>query len=426
MPNIVSSLFGHTPIEIQQAQQAQIDASADRYASQQPFQRAAGQMFRAGAGLAQPVAGMLGMTNPQMEEARAAQDIMSQVDATSAEGLARGAMIANRMGQPRLAFQLAQAAQQQRASEAKAGLDRAKTLAELKKAESEASSFSKINPKDYTPESIGQYMKSKNPADLVAVNPDGKMSQKYLQLKEAYGDNPEVIRGKLQEWVNAEISGAGNRGTKVEVVLGKGDTKYSEKRLEGEAARISELSKAAESAFKTNLAIDRFIEASKKGTEGGAQPVISAAQNFLASFGYSPESLQDVRQMEQAVGDILGTKMQELGARGLTDKDMQILRDALPRVSTDRASRENIARIIKKASEFTLNEYHTAREEEGRIYPELATRIPDPAWYKSYKTARNTWSAQSPADVKVLYKSGRITKDEATAMLDDMAKAGKF
>lgn len=117
MPNIVSSLFGHTPIEIQQAQQAQIDASADHYASQQPFQRAAGQMFRAGAGLAQPVAGMLGMTNPQMEEARAAQDIMSQVDATSAEGLARGAMIANRMGQPRLAFQLAQAAQQRKAQE---------------------------------------------------------------------------------------------------------------------------------------------------------------------------------------------------------------------------------------------------------------------------------------------------------------------
>lgn len=117
MPNIVSSLFGHTPIEIQQAQQAQIDASADRYASQQPFQRAAGQMFRAGAGLAQPVAGMLGMANPQMEEARAAQDIMSQVDATSAEGLARGAMIANRMGQPRLAFQLAQAAQQRKAQE---------------------------------------------------------------------------------------------------------------------------------------------------------------------------------------------------------------------------------------------------------------------------------------------------------------------
>lgn len=117
MPNIVSSLFGHTPIEIQQAQQAQIDASADHYAAQQPFQRAAGQMFRAGAGLAQPVAGMLGMTNPQMEEARAAQDIMSQVDATSAEGLARGAMIANRMGQPRLAFQLAQAAQQRKAQE---------------------------------------------------------------------------------------------------------------------------------------------------------------------------------------------------------------------------------------------------------------------------------------------------------------------
>lgn len=117
MTNIVSSLFGPSPIEVMQQQQARIDTAADRYATQQPFQRAAGQMFRGGAGLARPIAGMLGLEDPQADEARVSQAIMSQVDVTTSDGLAQGASMANRMGQPRLAFLLAQAAQKRKTEE---------------------------------------------------------------------------------------------------------------------------------------------------------------------------------------------------------------------------------------------------------------------------------------------------------------------
>lgn len=78
--------------------------------------------------------------------------------------------------------------------------------------------------------------------------------------------------------------------------------------------------------------------------------------------------------------------MAELGARGLTDKDMEVLRQSLPRVDTDKGSRDNVVAILKKANDAVLNEYENARSEEARVYPDLATRITNPGWYKAYKS----------------------------------------
>ena len=166
------------------------------------------------------------------------------------------------------------------------------------------------------------------------------------------------------------------------------DDKYLNKRREQQADQFMALEKGAESAYKRIQTLDRFLEASKKGTAGGAQPVITATQNFLSSFGYSPESLKNVAVMEQAIGDILGTKMQELGARGLTDKDMEILRQALPRVSIAPEAREAVVAILKKSDEFTLNEYSNARAEEARLYPDFAKKTPTQGWLRQYQSKK--------------------------------------
>lgn len=170
--------------------------------------------------------------------------------------------------------------------------------------------------------------------------------------------------------------------------LGRDDDEYLKARRKAQADGFRELERSAESAYKQIQTLDRFLAASEKGTAGGAQPIISGVQNFLSSFGYSPESLKDVRVMEQAIGDILGNKMAELGARGLTDKDMEILRQALPRVAIDRGSRSAVANILKKSAEFTLGEYDAARAEEERIYPEFAKKTPMQGWFKAYKGSK--------------------------------------
>lgn len=214
--NIVAGLFGPQPWQIEQAQQQAFDTTADRYAQMTPFQQASGMLFRGGGGLARGGAQMAGMQSTQMAQAQKTQAILSQIDTTTAEGLAKGAMLANQAGDPRLAFTLTQAAQQKKASEADISFKNARAMAELKKAQREASPIAKINPKDYTQDSLRKYMQSGNVADLKATSTEGKMSQKFLQLKEAYGDDTATINAKMREWIKADIKGASSRG-KVEV-----------------------------------------------------------------------------------------------------------------------------------------------------------------------------------------------------------------
>ncbi len=172
------------------------------------------------------------------------------------------------------------------------------------------------------------------------------------------------------------------------VSINKGEDKYATERMKLQAQGINDLGKNASAAYKSSMAMDRFTKASEKGTEGGAQPVITAVKNLLTSFGYDDKQLAEVRIMEQAINDVLANKMATLGARGLTDSDMNILKASLPRVATDRNSRLEVARILKILNDFEIDEYIAELDEEKRINPELAKRIMEPRWLRFYKAEK--------------------------------------
>ena len=223
----------------------------------------------------------------------------------------------------------------------------------------------------YNPRTIQPGQVFNNPNDLMQIGPDGA-----------------TVVNRPLVGARQEIAAAGAaRNTNVTNVNTKPDNAYFTERRKDQANQFAELEKAAQSAVNQVAALDRFIKANETGTAGGAQPLVSSVQNFLSTFGYEPKSLQDVRVMEQVIGDILGNKMAELGARGLTDKDMQILREALPRVNIDRESRKNVAEIIRRASIATIDNYRAARDEEARIYPEFSRNNPVPLWFKNAPTA---------------------------------------
>lgn len=230
----------------------------------------------------------------------------------------------------------------------------------------------------YNPYQIESGQVFNDPNKMMNIGPDGQ---------------PVVNQPLVAAKKDIAKSGASNLN------VGTGSGKYADKRQEGRATAMAELEKSAENSYKQIIALDRFSEASKNGTEGGAQPIITAVQGFISSFGYTPESLKNVRVMEQAIGDILGSKMAELGARGLTDQDMKILREALPRVATDRESREIVAGILRKSHESTLAEYHNMRQEEARIHPDLSAQMPEQVWYKDYKARQEKGPSNSGGNV---------------------------
>jgi hypothetical protein len=223
--------------------------------------------------------------------------------------------------------------------------------------------------------------------------PDAPQPLRAPPTRQRY-DGTMVIQEELQPDGSWKKIGTGPRfrqgpDSVTNVNVGGSDNKYFQVRREQQAKAFDAAEKAARGAANTVNALDRFIAAAATGTAGGAQPIISGVENFLTTFGYESGSLQSVQQMQQAVGSILASKMAELGARGLTDKDMEILRESLPRVNTDPEARVAIANIIKKEALNTLREYHMVRQDERKAYPDFAKNNPSPSWYRPYEQQFN-------------------------------------
>jgi hypothetical protein len=189
---------------------------------------------------------------------------------------------------------------------------------------------------------------------------------------------------------------AQNRRQQINIVQ-NGDNEYLKQRGKDQADQFNTLQNAADSAWKQRSSLDQFIKASQGGYEGGAADLLSGVGNMMSSFGVNidPQGLTNTRLMQQAVGNILGSRMAELGARGLTDKDMLILREALPRVDTDRQSREAIAGILKKTHDATIRQYRDRLGWEQSRYPEA--QFYSPSWMGDWEKAQ----APAPTNIKV-------------------------
>ena len=108
MDNIVESLFGLTPFQVQQQQNAGLNQAADHYANQDPFQRATGGMFRAGGMLGGAGAQAMGMVNPAVEQAKLTEAMMAQGgDLSTSQGLMAKSQQFAAAGDQRTALKLA-------------------------------------------------------------------------------------------------------------------------------------------------------------------------------------------------------------------------------------------------------------------------------------------------------------------------------
>jgi hypothetical protein len=101
--NIVSGLFGIDPAALGQQQQTRMANQALQYASLSPGEQSQYSAFLGGGMLGQAAQGMLGLEDPQMKKAAMAQQLASQFDITSPEGLTGYAQALAQNGAPDLA-----------------------------------------------------------------------------------------------------------------------------------------------------------------------------------------------------------------------------------------------------------------------------------------------------------------------------------
>lgn len=172
----------------------------------------------------------------------------------------------------------------------------------------------------------------------------------------------------------------------------KGLSEYWKTTADAKAKQVAEMEKQAQVAVQNINAIDRFTIESKKGTAGGAQPILTGVQNFLSTFGYSSSELDSVAKMQTAVAGAKANYMKQLGARGLTDQDMKILAESLPRVETSRSAREAVAAVLRKAYQKDIDNWAKEAEKQYRNAPEEMKPLMElPAWYYDYKNGGGGW-----------------------------------
>lgn len=164
----------------------------------------------------------------------------------------------------------------------------------------------------------------------------------------------------------------------------KADSAYLTTRLKGEAESTEKLYSAADSAMKSNAALSRIAASNEDAYAGALAPVMAGAANLFASFGYDSKGLTNTTAIQQAASEMLANRMGELGARGLTDKDMQILRDNMPKVESSREARKMVVDVLRKANDGTITEAQNRRQQELKQYPELSSRTRQFSW-EGYK-----------------------------------------
>ena len=103
MTEIVQSMFGLTPMQIQQQRQQENNAAAADFARMNATQRGVMGLYQGGAG----VGGMLGLRDPQMEQAQANQQLMGQLDPNDPDSYLK---LAQQTQDPRLKLGLVQKA----------------------------------------------------------------------------------------------------------------------------------------------------------------------------------------------------------------------------------------------------------------------------------------------------------------------------
>jgi hypothetical protein len=124
--------------------------------------------------------------------------------------------------------------------------------------------------------------------------------------------------------------------------------------LQTQKANIEEYVLGAKSATK-HLAnaknLQRFLRTNHKTPQGALAGALTGVRNVMASFGVQSNTLTDAQTGQQALDAILASEMTERGARGLTDKDMDILRGAMPRMDSSSDARREVAEVLLRAAQ---------------------------------------------------------------------------
>ena len=405
--DIVSGLFGLSPYQVEQQQRQGINQQAAQFAQMPAVQRGVMGLYQGGAGLANLGAGMLGLENREVAQAKAREAALSGLDMSSPEAIMQRAQ---QIQDPRLKMQLQMLAQQKMAERQKAQqdamkmrLDEAKAARELALAENAARGEPEMK---YAPEiqkllMIREQLPEGDPRipaidaairKATYVKPEGATgsggASKPKGLSREAGLKWELENGFITQEMYYQAIGATPGGKAAAKEEQRMDA-YS-----GIKAKVDLTSNAVDTALKET----GFFTTGMTGKMLSAIPGTSAFElegtvnTILANLGFSElQAMRNASPTGGALGQVAVRELEMLQSTIASLRMGQSEGKQLQSLATIKKHLDNWKATIEKA-----NSQPQPKDKSGK------------------------WEASTPNEVKALYKSGTISREEAKAILKDM------
>ena len=327
--DIVGSLFGPNPAQIQQDYITQESNRANQYANLNPFQQANYGAMVAGQMGGRAISGLMGAEDPRLTQARQMEQVkqwiaQSGVDMNTPEGLAQAAQYAQSIGATEGAMYFGRMSQEIRKNAAEEQYKLAQAQAALRE-------------KKGTPEHQAQQIR-------------------LSQLQAQYGDEEGANRFMVEQQQLAE-----RRSPKTTVnVVSQQESEFSK-----ELGKIQ--GKQMEGAYNTrNAAVKTLDTLSKMATLNDDQLISGsfsgprkATANFLNTVGLASQAdakrLSNTQQFDKVAGDLVLSNIKQLGYNP-SNADVKFLNETLPNLETSPQARKALINWMATKAQGSITE----------------------------------------------------------------------
>jgi hypothetical protein len=448
MATTMDGLFGPSPYEIEQQRMVQRQAAAQAYAQQSPLERAAAGMYNAGGMLGGMGAQAMGMVDPAVANAQRTEQIMGQGDAdlSSSAGMYAKAkqfmeggdrvtatkllLKANEMKKQEAAAALAQQKQNESATLATRREDRLDR--ELKEVKIAGVTNKMQTEKDRLAANIARWSADAN-NDSLSIEQRREAANSINKTKleiERMGNEASLAGITLKESYGANSSG------RIDFSRMKDGDKWKIIKEQG-ADKAAIGSASAQTSDVVSLAKSLLSHPGLPSITGW-----DSLTNFAAMPSGDAKGaltlLESLKSKAATVGRALASESGKLGNMAMGE--WKIVADDI--TNLDPSSKEfegQVLRIVKKTEEME-SRLRQNYDETYSIYeglspalssstlPPQAPRLDgtsNPASPVRPPAPTNGFGGVSnPSQVKQLFQSGKITRDQAKAILADMDSRG--
>lgn len=410
--NIVESLFGPAPWQIQQAQNAQLAQAADKFAAQDPLQRATGQLYRAGGMFANAGADAFGFVNPAVQEAQARQQALNGIDMSSGDSILRAAQ---GIADPRLKLQLTMLGQQRKAAEQKQMLD----AAEVRRKEAQTERELALAEKALTGEEATKYM---HPVQkLIAARdalPEGHPNRAVLND----AIRKETMSSVDQKTLLSEIVDPKDPSRMIRIDANKYQGgSLGDVGVIGVSGKEPLAAKKEEQVGQGRDTVSSLVSTLKDYYDGLLKGggIVSTSRGPIANI----MSRTGSTSVGQAAGGAVGTKNQQL--RDSIKQQRPLLLQAIKQ-ATGMSAKQMDSNVELKMYLASATDPEIGYEANMAALQKLDELYGLSNAKKEKPTEQPTYEAKTPAEVRALYKAGRIPKEDAKIILKDMESRGLF